>query len=107
MLVETHSPDLDEIRQRLLESSDAEQSNVQIPIEQPRTIRASEEVVLLLQLASHVTEIKPKVDILIADCVAQLGPNEIASRPSEKFCWACGYSDRDPFEESQNPCSFC
>lgn len=115
MLVEAHSLDLDEIRPRLLESPNSEQNNAQTLPEHPRTIEASEEVVglfeevavLLLQLASHVPEIKPKVDILIADCEDQLGPIAMVSRSSEKFCWACGYSDRDVFEESQNPCSFC
>lgn len=108
--MEVYSSDVDGIHQRLLESSDLEQSNAPIlSPKQPRTIRASEEVAVLFEgeLASHVSEIKPKVDILIADCEEQFGPIGMASRPSEKVCWACGYSDRDYFEESQNPCIFC
>ena len=67
----------------------------------------SEEAVVLLLEASDVPGIIPKIDVLIADCDASsvLG---ITSRPSEKICWVCGQSDnRDPFEESQNPCNFC
>ena len=62
--------------------------------------------VLLREVVLNVQIIKAKVDVLIADqCEVRPGL-EIAS--GGKSCWACGQSgDRDPFEESQNPCSFC
>ena len=67
----------------------------------------SEEAVLLAELASDIPEITPKIDVLIADCEAS-SVLAMVSRSCEKICWACGQSDnRDPFEESQNPCNFC
>ena len=101
----------DEIKcQGHIENSDCEESNVQTLSEKPRIIghMDSEEVdTPLLGLASGVPEIKPKVDALIADCEAS--GLELASRSGYKICWACGLwlDGRDPYEESQNLCSFC
>ena len=102
----------DEIeRQRPIENLDWEESNVQTLSGGPLTISctASKDAnTLPLGLVFDVPEIRPKVDALIADCEAGLGL-EMASRSGEKFCWACKLQldGRDPFEESQNPCSFC
>jgi len=92
--------------QRLAESSDSEQSDAQTLSEGTRTIIDLEEMgVLLCELVLNVQVIKAKVDVLIADCEAR---SELKMISGEKFCWACGQScNRDPFEESQNLCSFC
>ena len=92
--------------QRLTESSDSEQSDAQTLSEGTRTIIDLEEMgVLLRKLVLNMQVIKAKVDVLIANCEAQL---ELKMISREKFCWACGQScNRDPFEESQNLCSFC
>ena len=90
---------------RLAESSDSEQSDAQAPSGETRPITLEEMGMLLRKVVLNVQVIKAKVDVLIADCGARPGL-EMASRG--KSCWACGQSrDRDTYEESQNPCSFC
>ena len=93
-------------RQRLSESSESEQSDAQTPSEEIRTISNLEEVRgILRELVLDVQVIEAKVDVLIADCEARSG---LATASGEKYCWVCGKScNRDPFEESQNPCNFC
>ncbi|KAF8833674.1 hypothetical protein BDN67DRAFT_985868 [Paxillus ammoniavirescens] len=112
-------------RQRSEENPDQEQSSAQML---SRTNATSEEMVLLHQLTSDVQQIKAKIDVLIADCEAQLGlgmaySNGKFCRPSGRqgsgssgedlmdgsqnlYCfWSEGSSGE--IEESQNPYSLC